>query len=169
MSGVEVRLLRSEEAPLYVALRREMLAESPWSFGADPDRDPGLDEAGVRRSLAERWGYAMAGAVEGGRLASVGVLIRSSGAKAGHNAAIVSVYTTPARRGAGLSTRVMGLMIETARAWEGVSHLRLSVSERAPEARRLYERLGFAAWGTEPGALRVGGELLDEVYMSLEL
>ena len=36
-------------------------------------------------------------------------------------------------------------------------------------ARRLYERLGFRAYGVEPGALRVGDRYLDEEFLALRL
>jgi len=43
------------------------------------------------------------------------------------------------------------------------------VTERAPEARRLYERAGFELWGTEPDALRHAGESVTEYHLALYL
>ena len=48
---------------------------------------------------------------------------------------------------------------------DGVEILQLSVSVEAPGARRLYESLGFTAWGREPRAVRVGERQVDEVHM----
>jgi hypothetical protein len=45
----------------------------------------------------------------------------------------------------------------------------LSASENAPNAIRLYESLGFRAWGTEPDGLRTGGRSYSEVHLRLDL
>jgi RimJ/RimL family protein N-acetyltransferase len=45
----------------------------------------------------------------------------------------------------------------------------LGVSENAPEARRLYEKLGFRVWGREPASTQHGTQRYDEIYMSLRL
>jgi ribosomal protein S18 acetylase RimI-like enzyme len=51
----------------------------------------------------------------------------------------------------------------------GVSQVNLSVSEAAPEARRLYETVGFRVWGTEPHAICHGGQVVGENHMVLFL
>lgn len=180
--------LRTGDAALYVALRREMLRDSPWSFGADPDQDRGSDIEHVRAALAQP-DYAIAGAwalgddapgecgaaaearaeAERRQLVGVAVVMRPTNPKRRHLADIVSVYVTPAWRGRGAGRGVMELAIRTARGW-GISAIRLSVSARAPAAQRLYESLGFVEWGREPDALRLGDEVgADEIHMSLKV
>jgi len=63
----------------------------------------------------------------------------------------------------------MGAAIETARSWPGVDYVGLSVSVRSQAALRLYQRLGFVVWGTEPDVARVGGTDYDEVHLALRL
>ena len=72
---------------------------------------------------------------------------------------------TPRFRGQGVGRRIMEQSIAKAKTWPGVTGAGLSVSARSPEARGLYERLGFRAWGVEPGALRLEGVAYDEVHM----
>ena len=70
MSGagrVQVRSLTEADAGLYAALRREMLLDSPWAFGADPTTDRRSDAAVVAadlRQAAGKPGYAIIGGVE---------------------------------------------------------------------------------------------------------
>ena len=63
----------------------------------------------------------------------------------------------------------MDATVDHARMLPGVSWLHLSVSSAADEARRLYERVGFRVWGTEPDALRDGGRSVVEHHMALRL
>lgn len=185
MSGagrVQVRSLTEADAGLYASLRREMLLDSPWAFGADPSTDRRSDAAVVAadlRQAAGKPGYAIIGGFEVGaeadggerpeRLLSVAVVMQETNPKRRHVAGVYSVYTTPAARGRGLGKLVMQRVIDTARTWPGVELVELSVSERAEAAQRLYRGLGFVAWGRQPDALRVGGEQYAEEHMQLRL
>jgi ribosomal protein S18 acetylase RimI-like enzyme len=171
--GVTVRALTVAEAGLYAGLRRQMLRESPWAFGADPVTDRRSDAAVVAQALAEaegKPGYAIIGAIHPGAvpaLLSTAVVIQESGPKRRHVASVFSVYTAPQARGLGLGREVMRRVISTAQGWPGVEMLELSVSQRAQAARALYASLGFVAWGRQPDALRVDGESLAEEHMQL--
>jgi len=163
-----VRALTPADSRAYVALRREMLADAPWAFGADPDRDRGSDGPGIARSLAGPE-YAILGAFEEGRLIAAAGVFREENVKRRHVAIVWGVYVTPGCRGRGLGRAVVAGAIDAARAWDGVEVAQLSVSERATAAHRLYESLGFATWGVEPRCLRVGGQAFDERHMWLSL
>lgn len=153
---------------MYVALRQEALVDTPWAFCSSPGKDRGSDPEGVRASLGGE-GYAIAGAFENGRLVSIAGLLREGQEKRSHIAMVVGVYTAPAARGKGFARKVMETVIAKARAWQGVACVELSVSERAREARAMYESIGFVAWGVEPDALRVGSQSYSEVHMRLGL
>lgn len=164
---IQARSLRTDEAHVYVAIRREMLRDTPWAFTASPETDRGSDVAIVEASL-RREGFAIGGAFDGERLLSVAVLRREDRPKRAHLAWIESVHTRPEARRQGASRHVIAHLIELARSW-GVAALALSVNERSPGARALYESLGFVAWGTEPDAMRVDGVASAETYMRLAL
>lgn len=163
-----VRLLTPADAAAYAALRAEMLADAPWAFSSSPGHDRGSDAERVAESL-RREGFAIAGGFEGGLLRSVAGLHREERPKRRHIAWLVGVFTSPACRGRGLGRATVGLALETARAWAGVSAVLLGVSEGSPGARRLYESLGFVAWGYEPDAIRVEGRSYAETHMRLAL
>ena len=163
-----IRLLTPDDAPAYVVLRRQMLLDSPWAFTATPDNDRGSDLASVSKSLAGP-DYAIAGAFGDSRLLSVAVSFREANPKRAHLAWIVSVYTHPAARRRGLSRCVLALLLDQIRTWPDIASVLLQVSERAVEARALYESLGFVAWGIEPDAIRVGDGSYAETHMRLSL
>lgn len=184
---MNVRLLTPADAAAYVAHRREMLLDAPWAFCASPESDRGSRIEHVRTSLEQAAqaaaqpgavssatalppGYAIVGAFnQRHELVSSCVLLREAAQKRAHIAMLLAVYTTASARGQGLSSRVIAAALDHARTWSGVSVVQLAVSEGSPAARRVYERLGFVAWGVEPDALRVDGRSYSETHMALRL
>ncbi len=167
-----IRRIVPDDYEDYVALRREMLLDTPWAFGASPGMDVGSDVG----QLAERLGQpqnVVLGAFSTDGLLSVAGLVRGNRPKTRHRADVWGVYTRPTARRRGLSRAVLEEAIALARSWstadDPVVRIGLSVSSHSPAARRLYESLGFVVWGTEPDALRVDGELFDEIHLALAL
>jgi GNAT superfamily N-acetyltransferase len=160
--------LTPADAERYAELRRQMLRDAPWAFGANPDTDRRSDPDHVRQALSSA-GHAILGAWEGPHLLAVAGLMREPNPKRAHLATIWGVYATPPARGAKLGRAVVVAAIALARTWRGVDAVQLAVSERALAARSLYDSLGFIAWGIEPDALRVGDEQFSETHMVLRL
>lgn len=166
--GVRIRAVTRDDLSSYVELRREMLRAEPWAFAASEDADVGCDEAKMRERLAEP-GQALIGAFEGqgagdALIGAAGVL-RNRHAKMAHRATIWGVYVTPRARGLGVGAAMIGAALEAARSWPGVDSVGLCVSARGEAAQRLYARMGFVAWGREPGAMVVDGVAYDEIHM----
>jgi RimJ/RimL family protein N-acetyltransferase len=59
----------------------------------------------------------------------------------------------------------MEAAINWAEQQAGVRQVHLVVSGRTPVARQMYQSLGFSVWGTEPAALCINGELVDDEHM----
>lgn len=174
----DVRLLSPDEAEDYSTLRREMLAESPHAFLGTLTDDNPMNPAWLRQRLSEpmnvivgAWRATSSGTHQPGTAALVAVagVYRESREKFAHRATIWGVYVTPSARGAGLGERVVSRAVAAARGWPGVRRIGLSVSVRSTSAIRLYESLGFRAWGTEPDAIVLDGVGIDEIHLSLEL
>lgn len=166
-----VRALPEAEIPAYVALRREMLLDTPWAFLASPGDDVGSDpvQLGERLRQPQNRIFVAESVDAPGVFLSAAGLIRQSRPKVVHRAGIWGVYTSPVARGKGLARAVMEASIACARGWDGVRRIGLSVSDRGNAAQHLYASLGFVEWGVEPDALWVDGEFMDERYLDLEL
>lgn len=178
-----IRLIPAD-AERYARLRLRMLQAVPWAFGASPEEDELLDLAHLARLLAdehsaifaiEAWPARdrdRAGAdevqVRPELLAAAGIT-RGKPPKFAHRARIWGVFVEPARRGRGMGRALMLAALEQARRWPGVDFLDLGVSESSPEALRLYESLGFEAWGREPEATEHQGRRYDEIHLTLRL
>ncbi|MBX3389060.1 MAG: GNAT family N-acetyltransferase [Phycisphaeraceae bacterium] len=166
--SITIRRLAPIDALDYVTLRREMLADSPWSFLASPEQDRGCDLEKVRASLA-REDAAIFAVREGDRLVAAAGVVRDEALKKRHIATIWGVYVAPGARGRGLGRAVVCAAMDAARSWPGVGSIHLAVSSNAPLARRLYDSLGFREWGYEPDAVRINGVSYGEHHMAMAL
>ncbi|MCB9844470.1 MAG: GNAT family N-acetyltransferase [Phycisphaeraceae bacterium] len=167
-STLSVRRLTPMDAPAYQALRRAMLIDAPRAFASSPEDDRIRDPQAVRAMLEADDQAVVGGFVDADLVAAAG-LYRDRHRKMAHRAWIFGVWTQPAQRGRGLGIAVMRGAIDLARAWPGIDRISLSAGVGQHEAIRLYERLGFVAWGTEPGVVCVDGQRHDEVHMQLLL
>jgi ribosomal protein S18 acetylase RimI-like enzyme len=152
-----------------MAIRAEGLRTNPWSFAGAPGDDRFEDRAATIAHLADARNAVFAAEDDASRLLAVAGVMCSGRVKHAHRASIWGVYATPAVRGRGLGRAVVGACIEYAHTLPGVTRVALSVSERSVAARRLYESLGFVAWGTEPAATKIGEESAAEIHMQLVL
>lgn len=157
-------MLEPDDLPLWFVARRSMLADTPQAYTADVDHDAGLDEPMTRARLLDG-SLGIAAAIEAGRIVAAAGIGREQRYKLAHRAQLWGVWVDPAWRGRGLGYAAVSRAIEHARTWAGVESVRLSVVESQASARRLYERLGFVAWGIEPDALRIAGRAYDDVHM----
>ena len=163
-----VRELQPGDAEAWAALRREALESHPLSFNALVPDDPRALVDVMRQRLKE-CGTRMFGAFRDESLVGIVGLRRMQGPKEGHKAFIWGMYVTPRSRSGGGGSQLLRAAIEEGRTWSGVQQIHLSVSSQASEARRLYERHGFRAWGCEPRAVHWAGEYTDEIHMILDL
>ena len=164
-----VRRLRPEDALVYLPFRRAMLVDAPLAFGSSPEDDRhGSDPATLAASL-EKPESVIVGAWQGDRLVSAAGLAREEKLKMRHRAFIWGVWTEPGFRGRGIGERVIRACVDLARTWSGVRVVYLAAGAGQHAAIRLYERVGFVAWGVEPACIQYDGALHDEVHMQLRL
>jgi ribosomal protein S18 acetylase RimI-like enzyme len=165
-SPPSIRLLLPDDAEAYFALRREMLMGAPLAFAASPEDDVAHSAEAVRELLGRAPESVILGAFRPRLVGAVG-LARDRHVKASHKAQVFAMYVKPEARGRGIASQLMEAALDHARKLPGISWVQLGVSSSAPEARRLYERLGFRVWGAEPDALRHGGAAVVEYHMAL--
>ena len=153
-----------------------MLLDAPWAFSSSPEDGKGLDIAHLEKTLSGDGRAVFAidepstGTTGENRdlIAACGIA-RSTSPKSRHRATIWGVFVEPAYRGRGFGRAVVAAAINLARSWAGVDYIDLGASARADAARRLYESLGFVAWGREPEATEIDGWRYDETHMTLRL
>lgn len=165
------RLLQPADIPAYRALRLESLTDAPWASGATPGDDP-VETPGYLDSIIEAPDQHIIILDHPdcpGQLAAAAGLRRYPSKKTNHRAMIWGVYTTPAMRRQGLARQVMQHTIDTAKEWDGLRYIALTVAATSAGPIALYESLGFTQWGTEPGVICIDGTDHDETSMVLKL
>jgi RimJ/RimL family protein N-acetyltransferase len=163
-----IRALLDHDVEVYVELRREALLDSPLAFVSSPGDDFASSPENLREQLRRAPDWVLFGAFRPELIGAVG-LFRAQHVKASHKAHIWGMYVMPAHRRQGVAADLLQAALRHARSLPGVSWVQIGVTSAAPAARRLYERAGFAVWGTEPDALRHEGQAVDEHHMALRL
>ena len=164
----EIRALNTGDAEQFFELRRLALHDAPFAFAASPEDDLACSAASAGEILSRATQSLVFGAFEQRLLGMLG-LYRDRHAKAAHKAHLWGMYIRPEARRQGLGRGLLGAAVAYGRSLDGVSTLRLSVSETAGEAKALYESVGFQVWGVEPEALRHDGRAAREFHMALDL
>lgn len=162
-----VRPLGEEDVEALWRLRGRALRDRPDAFLTSPADHPPLDEYRARFLERAEGGSVVLGAFAETGLVGMAGLAPQRSPKLAHKGTVWGVFVEPGARGRGLGEALVRGVIAAARA-AGLARLVLAVSAENP-ARRVYERCGFVAWGTEPCALELDGRCVDEVWMGLEL
>jgi len=160
----DIRRLEVGDAAVYQALRLEALERHPEAFGSSVEDERLSTTTAVSDRLARS---VVFGAFDGGRLVGTAGWYRMAGAKTAHRGKLWGVYVTASARGNGLAQALVERVLDDARGQ--VEQLHLSVTAGDDGSLRLYERLGFRSYGTEPRALKVDGAYFDELLMVREL
>ena len=160
----DVRKLESTDGESWASLRREALENHPLAFGATVPENPDELVQIFTQRLAETEA-ALFGAFSGKLLVGAVGIRRNPGLKERHKALIWGMYVSSANRRGGAGRMLLQAAMDQARAWPGVKQIHLTVSDVALDAKRLYEKTGFRAWGCEPRALCWRGEYVSETHM----
>jgi ribosomal protein S18 acetylase RimI-like enzyme len=167
---MEIRILTAEDANEWWKLRRQALESDPEAFSASSDEHQrlGLQDVRMRLGTGAQDSFVVA-ALQDGRLVGMAGFCRETGAKTRHKGRIWGVYVTPEKRQGGIGRKLLELLLERARAIDGLDQIHLSVTTTQAAAAQLYRSLGFEPFGIEPRALKIGGRYIDEEYMLLRL
>jgi RimJ/RimL family protein N-acetyltransferase len=160
-----VRRLHPGDAPAYQALRLEGFMRHPLQFRVAPEDEEALTQEHVAERLASTF---VAGGFDGDELVGIAGLSRFEGAKLRHRALLWGMYVQEAARGSGLADSLVRSVLSEART-QGIEQVILTVAAENVRARRLYERWGFAVYGTEPRAVKTPNGYLDEISMYCRL
>jgi ribosomal protein S18 acetylase RimI-like enzyme len=162
-----VRRLVPADARDFHALRLDALRDEPSAFGASLEEEEGLGLPAIEGRLTAAPDRGVFAAFLDGEMVGQAALGRESRPKMRHKAMLWGLYVAPRARGRGIGRLLLREVLAMARAADGVRRINLCVNARNTVAIGLYTAHGFEAFGHEPGAMVVDGEVHDEVHMSL--
>ncbi|MBJ3786602.1 GNAT family N-acetyltransferase [Devosia sediminis] len=156
-----IRRLGAEDLAAYRAIRHEALANHPEAFVATAEAFAQKGDDEIRQTLET---LTVFGAIlPDGRLGGINAFLRDGGAKERHRGWMIQVYVRPEHRGTGMSRALVEHLVDHARSQ--VIQIHLGVWSENEPAIRLYQKLGFQTYGTEPRYLFVNGRYIDEHLM----
>lgn len=121
-------------------LLRELWEEFEAELGHEPYQRETWEEAWEDLSVTVDEGVALVAEDEGQPVGFVFCVLGDRGRQTAH---VTDIYVRPEARRRGIGRALLAELIEPARG-AGLAHVSLEVLVRNSEARRLYERLGFA-------------------------
>jgi GNAT superfamily N-acetyltransferase len=141
-------------------LRLQALRDSPDAFGSNLEREAGFSESDWFDRIGA--GPSWIAVVDG---EDVGII--SGGEHHGSEVPwVYAAWVDPRVRGSDVAAELVAAVVEWARS-TGAMRLGLDVADRAPRARRFYERLGFVTGERSFPMPRDPTIVLVEMYLDL--
>ena len=157
---IEIRQLDVADTKAYRATRLEALKAFPQAYGASYAEARERPESSFENAIETS---AVFGLFVNAKLSGIACFMSSNGEHDGHIGHIVQVYVDSQQQGRGLGQKLMAKMIEHARG--RVKQIFLGVGTFNRGAIALYKNAGFEIYGTQPRALLVDGQYIDEYLM----
>ena len=165
-----IRTLTPSDAEVYRELRLQSLRLHPDAYLSSYESEKKLSIVTTRIRLEPSDNQFTLGAFDvEEKLRGIVTLFRETRPKIDHKAQVYSVYVDPGARKHGVGRSLMKELTARAKGMAGLEVLNLTVTSGNLSAKRLYESLGFVCYGTEPKAMKLGNEYLDEDLMVLLL
>jgi RimJ/RimL family protein N-acetyltransferase len=156
-----IRQLGAGDEAAYRAIRLEALTNHPEAFVASAEGFSQKTDAEMTETLNSLTVFAAE--TDSGSLGGIAAFYQAEGRKEHHRGWLIQVYVKPQHRGSGMAQAMIERVI--AHAQNHVIQLHLGVWSENEPALKLYKRLGFSIYGTEPRYLFVNGRYIDEHLM----
>lgn len=164
---MEVRRLEAADAPAYRALMLQAYDQEPDAFTSTASERAALSMDWWVDRIGHGDGLGRAfGAFDADRLVGTVAVEPLRPLKTRHKAHVVGMYVAPDCRALGTGRRLVQALLDHVQAYPAIQLLTLTVTEGNAGAIRLYESLGFRAFGTEPMAIFTGDGYKAKVHMA---
>lgn len=169
-----VRRLTVGDAPAYRALRLRAFHDHPEAFTSSYEEEARKPLSYSEQRLGVTSPAWYWGAFVPDPHSAVGLLVGSVGLereqrlKNRHKAGVIGMYVTPEEARRGVGRALLDMLLAAARSTD-LELLVLTVTRGNQGAEQLYLDAGFASYGMEPGAIKLGQQRFDKNHMFLPL
>ncbi len=163
-----IRPLSAADVTAFKAIRIQATQNAPTSVYQTPEEESARDLEELRPQLADEHARVF-GAFEDEQLVGISGIFRDPESKRSHTARVRSLYVDPAYRGRGIARQLLIHLLDYASSVPQIRQIKLSVGANNTSAQRLYAAVGFKTYATDPKALCVDGQFIDENLMMLPM
>ena len=173
-SELLIRRLALGDAPAYHAVRLRAFRDHPEAFTSSYEEEAGKPLSQAQERLAPDspacfWGaFAPDALLPAWRLVGCVGLAPEQRLKTRHKAVVLGMFVAPEQAGRGLGGALLDALLAQARASE-LELLVLTVTCGNHSAERLYLKAGFASYGIEPDAIKIGVRRFAKNHLFLRL
>ncbi|MGE3926907.1 MAG: N-acetyltransferase family protein [Lautropia sp.] len=162
-----IRRLTPADAARYRELMLEAYESEPEAFTSTVAERERLPLSWWSERLSEDAAAVdrVVGAFVAGRLVGAAGLSSAQRARTRHKGLLFGMYVREEARGRGVGALLVTEILRQAEQSARISVVQLTVSEGNAAAIRLYRRCGFAQFGLEPFAVRIGPRFISKVHM----
>ncbi len=164
---MEFRCLKKSDVEAYRSLCLQSLQTDPTGFASTYQRELHLPIERFEERIGSNERHFTMGVFDDGKLIGYATFYREILEKVMHRGNLVGVYCDPQYRKQGFTQQLIQKMIDIVTEQGVVKTIGLSVLTENQSAIKLYEKLGFQKYGTEPKALYDGKRYYDEDLMVL--
>ena len=158
--SVTIRSLTSADADAFLQVRLEGLRTCPCAFRHSYAEEATQTPADAAARLDREMVF---GAFVDGTLCGLAGLHLDPLAHKRHKGVLFGVYVRAGARREGIGTALVAAVLEAARG--RVEQVHAAVVAEALPALRVYDKLGFVRYGTEPRGLKVGTRAFDQALL----
>ncbi len=170
--AIRIAVLTSDQVPNLHQMRLDMTATLPRAFGPSNEQLKKLPLSHSQQCFQNHWGVDdnfLLAAWHGKQLIGTIGLLRCEEGNARHIAVVWNLFVRPSHQGQGVARKLLQGVIDKARHIQGLEQLKLELSASQAPAFNLYKSFGFSEFGREPAGLKLSGDYIDVIHMSMAL
>ncbi|MDF2964516.1 MAG: hypothetical protein K0S39_6251 [Paenibacillus sp.] len=165
-----IRFLDPTDAEIYSEIRFRSLLENPEAFlttyEIQKEKPIETTQQNLQRTDSK---FTLGCFTDNRELVGIVTFMRESNPKIIHKGNVYAMYVAPEFRGKGAGYALMTRLHDEARQCAGLEQINLTVVSTNLAAKKLYESVGFTAYGTERNAMKSNGYYLDDDLMVVRL
>jgi GNAT superfamily N-acetyltransferase len=167
---MKITRLTPADTMAYKALMLYAYQHAADSFTSTPQERALEHDSWWLNRIADPAGLSVVwGAFSGQALVGTVSIEFSAKVKTRHKALVVAMFVHEDFRGQGLARQLMQAVVQHGKTLQDLRLLQLEVTQGNAAAERLYQSLGFQAYGVEPMAVLTANGFKSKVHMWLDL